>query len=147
MSDSFKTRPLRGAYRAHMDIPIARVVVEVTAKDLRRSADFYRLVGLDVPDADGPHVEVDLPGGNRLAIDSEDVIAGMHPGWTAPTSAGRLALALGLSKPSDVDALFERLTAAGHPGVLEPFDGPWGQRYATVTDPDGTMVDLFAALG
>ena len=28
----------------------------------------------------------------------------------------------------------------------EPFDAFWGQRYATVRDPDGNAVDLFAAL-
>ena len=27
---------------------------------------------------------------------------------------------------------------------LEPFDAFWGQRYATVLDPDGNAVDLFA---
>ena len=44
---------------------------------------------------------------------------------------------VGLGSPADVDALFERLTDAGHPGVLQPFDAPWGQRYATVTDING----------
>ena len=51
------------------------------------------------------------------------------------------------ASPDEVDALFERLTASGHPGTLAPFDAPWGQRYATVEDPDGTSVDLFAPLG
>ncbi len=129
-----------------MDIRVASTVVEIAAKDLQRSLDFYRLLGLDVPEPDGPHVEVELPGGNKLAFDKEEIIAGMHPGWTPPTQPGRVALAFALSKPSEVDALFERLTAAGHPGALEPFDAPWGQRYATVTDPDGTSVDLFCAL-
>jgi catechol 2,3-dioxygenase-like lactoylglutathione lyase family enzyme len=132
-----------------MDIRVTSTVVEIAAKDLARSLDFYRLLGLAVPDdPDGPHVEVDLPGGNsnKLAFDTEEVIAGMHPGWTPPTSAGRVALAFGVGNPSEVDALFEKLTAAGHPGTLKPFDAPWGQRYATVTDPDGTSIDLFAAL-
>jgi uncharacterized glyoxalase superfamily protein PhnB len=123
---------------------IDSVVIEIVARDLRRSLDFYRLVGLAVPDTDGPHVEVALPGGNRLAFDTEEVISGMHPGWTPPASAGRVSLAVGLGSPAQVDALYERLTGAGHPGVLEPFDAPWGQRYATVRDPDGTAVDLFA---
>jgi catechol 2,3-dioxygenase-like lactoylglutathione lyase family enzyme len=130
-----------------MDIRVTSTVVEIAAKDLARSLDFYRLLGLAVPDdPDGPHVEVDLPGGNKLAFDTEEIIAGMHPGWTPPTSAGRVALAFGVGTPADVDALFEKLTAAGHPGTLKPFDAPWGQRYATVTDPDGTSIDLFAAL-
>jgi uncharacterized glyoxalase superfamily protein PhnB len=40
----------------------------------------------------------------------------------------------------------DRLSQAGHSVALAPFDAPWGQRYATVLDPDGTSVDLFASL-
>lgn len=129
-----------------MEILVQSTVVEIVANDIGRSVEFYRLLGLDVPQPQGPHVEVALPGGNRLAFDTEDVIAGMHPGWTPPTGPGRVAIAFGLAATSDVDAVYERLTAAGHPGTLAPFDAPWGQRYATVEDPDGTSVDLFAAL-
>ena len=129
-----------------MAIALTSVVIELVPADLQRSLDFYRLIGLAVPEPDGPHVEVDLPGANLLAFDTEEVIAGMHPGWTPPTSTGRVALAFGLTAPADVDALFAKLTDAGHPATLKPFDAPWGQRYATVTDPDGTSVDLFAAL-
>ncbi|WKG02776.1 VOC family protein [Mycolicibacterium sp. HK-90] len=129
-----------------MALNLNSAVIEIVAADLPRSLDFYRLLGLVVPEPDGPHVEVALPGGNRLAFDTEEVIAGMHPGWTPPAGAGRVALAFGLDSPADVDALYQRITGAGHPGTLEPFDAPWGQRYATVEDPDGTSVDLFAAL-
>ena len=129
-----------------MDISVQSVVVEVVARDLQRSLAFYRLLGLNVPDPDEPHVEVQLPGGNKLAFDTEEVIGGMHPGWTPPDGPGRVAIAFGFGAPGDVDTVFERLTAAGHPATLEPFDAPWGQRYATVEDPDGTSVDLFAAL-
>jgi catechol 2,3-dioxygenase-like lactoylglutathione lyase family enzyme len=125
---------------------VQSVVVEIVTRDVARSLTFYRLLGLEIPDSDGPHVEVVLPGGNKLAFDTEEVIAGMHPGWTPPTGPGRVAIAFGLSGPGEVDAVFERLTAAGHPGPLAPFDAPWGQRYATVEDPDGTSVDLFAPL-
>ena len=45
-----------------------------------------------------------------------------------------------------VDAAYAQLTNAGHHGELAPFDAFWGQRYATVHDPDGTGVDLFAPL-
>lgn len=70
----------------------------------------------------------------------------MHPEWTPPDSAGRVALAFGLESPAEVDAMFERLTQAGYQGPLRPYDAPWGQRYATLLDPDGNIVDLFAAL-
>ena len=146
MSDLFTTSSAYVPTLGVVDVQLTSTVIEIVAKDIDRSLDFYRLLGLTVPAPEGPHVEVTLPGGGTLAFDTEDVIAGMHPGWTPPDGPGRVAIAFGVAAPEQVDALFERLTAAGHPGTLQPFDAPWGQRYATVTDPDGTSVDLFAAL-
>jgi catechol 2,3-dioxygenase-like lactoylglutathione lyase family enzyme len=123
-------------------------VVQVFAKDVPASIAFYRLLGLQVPDpgAPDPHVDVELPGGNRLSIDAEQTITGMHPEWTPPGTAGRVALAFGLSTAAEVDSMFAKITGAGHPGPLPPYDAPWGQRYATLLDPDGNIVDLFAPL-
>jgi len=36
--------------------------------------------------------------------------------------------------------------AAGGKMHMEPMDAFWGQRYAQVQDPDGTVIDLYAAL-
>ena len=130
-----------------MDIHLTSVVFQVFARDLERSIDFYRLLGLAVPDSEIPHVAVELPGGNSLSLDTEKTIASMHPGWAPPSSPdSRLALALGVGSAAEVDALFEKVTAAGHAGPLPPYDAPWGMRYATVADPDGNWVDLFALL-
>jgi uncharacterized glyoxalase superfamily protein PhnB len=146
LSDSFKTLRTWLPNVSYMrNLPIC-AAVEIVASDLQRSLEFYRLLGLTIPETEGPHVEVELPGGNRLLFDTEEVIAAVHPGWTPPTSPGRVVLAFGLEAPADVDALFTRITDAGHPAALQPSDAPWAQRYATVVDPDGTPVDLFASL-
>ena len=130
-----------------MDIRLTSSVFQVFASDLTASLDFYRLLGLAVPDSDAPHVVVELPGGNTLSFDNEETIAAMHPGWASPSSPhSRVALALGVGTPGEVDALFEKITAAGYSGVLNPYDAPWQQRYSTVADPDGNWVDLFAPL-
>jgi catechol 2,3-dioxygenase-like lactoylglutathione lyase family enzyme len=130
-----------------MDIRLTSTVFQIFAHDLKRSLDFYRLLGLPVPQSDESHVAVELPGGNTMSFDTEETIAGMHPGWAPPPSpASRLALAFGVGSASKVDALFEKVTAAGHGGPLAPYDAPWGMRYATVADPDGNWVDLFALL-
>jgi uncharacterized glyoxalase superfamily protein PhnB len=68
------------------------------------------------------------------------------PDWTPPTGSGRLALAFGFDSPAEVDAAYAAIVGSGHHSELEPFDTPWGQRYATVLDPDATGVDLFAPL-
>lgn len=131
-----------------MPAELISAIVQIFAKDVHRSIAFYRLLGLPVPDpgSPDPHVDVALPGGNRLSFDAQETITGMHPEWSPPDSAGRVALAFGLESPAEVDAMFARLTQAGFQGPLSPYDAPWGQRYATLLDPDGNIVDLFAAL-
>jgi catechol 2,3-dioxygenase-like lactoylglutathione lyase family enzyme len=37
----------------------------------------------------------------------------------------------------DVDAMFERVHAAGREPEMAPSDAPWGERYFHVRDPDG----------
>lgn len=123
-------------------------VVGIVVADMARALAFYRLLGLDIPaDADAePHVEVALPGGLRLAFDTEETIASFHPSWKAGSGGGRVGLAFSVPDAAAVDAAYAQLIGAGYHGELEPFDAFWGMRYATVHDPDGTGVDLFAPL-
>jgi catechol 2,3-dioxygenase-like lactoylglutathione lyase family enzyme len=67
-----------------MGARLTSAVVQIFARDVRRSIGFYRQLGLPVPEPDGPdpHVDVALPGGNRLSFDAEQTITGMHPDWT-----------------------------------------------------------------
>jgi catechol 2,3-dioxygenase-like lactoylglutathione lyase family enzyme len=123
-------------------------LVGLVVDDMARSLAFYRRLGLDPPaDADRePHVEAAFPGGLRIAWDTVDTIRSFDPGWTPPTGGHRLGLAFRCDDPADVDATYRALVDAGHRGHLEPWDAFWGQRYATVLDPDGNSVDLFANL-
>lgn len=119
----------------------------IVVSDIAASLAFYRLLGLSFPDvADGGHVETTLPGGTRLMLDTEEVIASFDPDFQPPTGQGRISLAFLCDSPAEVDGLYEALTGAGYVGERSPFDAFWGQRYATVLDPDGNVVDLFAAL-
>ncbi|MFJ4859325.1 VOC family protein [Streptomyces sp. NPDC088748] len=121
-------------------------LIGMVVSDMAASLAFYRRLGLDIPaDSDGlPHVEAVLPGGLRIAWDTEDTIRSFDPSWTAPTGEGRRDLAFLCDSPAEVDALYAELTAAGHTGHLKPWDAFWGQRYAVVLDPDGGGVSLFA---
>ncbi|MBE9375114.1 VOC family protein [Saccharopolyspora sp. HNM0983] len=122
--------------------------VGLVAQDMAETLEFYRLLGVDVPaSADGEaHVDALLPGGVRLMWDTEQAVRSLDPDWSPPTGGRRVALAFDCGAPADVDSTYRMLTAAGHRGSSEPWDAFWGQRYATVLDPDGNPVDLFAAL-
>ena len=88
---------------------------------------------------------MELPGGLKLAWDTEATIESFHPGGSF-RSGNRAALAFACDDPPDVDATYDRMVEAGHQGELAPFDAPWGMRYAVLHDPDGIGVDLFAPL-
>jgi len=111
------------------------------------SLRFYRLLGLDIPpEADeDTHVEVTVAGGFRIAWDTLELMRRIDPHWPEP-SGHRMGLAFKCDSPAEVDALYIKLTEAGYASRQTPWDAFWGQRYATVLDPDGALVDLFAAL-
>jgi catechol 2,3-dioxygenase-like lactoylglutathione lyase family enzyme len=123
-------------------------VIELVVSDMAASLAFYRRLGLDLPpEADTePHVDIDLGGGLRLAFDTEDTVRSFDASWTPPTGGHRSALAFACDSPAEVDATYAALVDAGYHGELKPWDAFWGMRYATVHDPDGASVDLFAPL-
>ena len=53
-----------------------------------------------------------------------------------------MTLAFECESPAVVDNLHDQIVAAGHSSHLAPFDAFWGQRYATVLDPDGNRVEV-----
>ncbi len=126
-------------------------LIGLVTADMPASLAFYRRLGLDIPaEADSePHVEAALPGGLRIAWDTDDTVASFDPGWSRPgprENTGRIGLAFLCDGPADVDEVYADLTGAGYTGHKEPWDAFWGQRYAVVKDPDGNTVDLFARL-
>jgi catechol 2,3-dioxygenase-like lactoylglutathione lyase family enzyme len=123
-------------------------LIGIVVADMRRSLAFYRRLGFDLPPEadDEPHVEATLAGGLRIAWDTVETIRSFDPEWTAPAGGHRIGLAFLCDDPADVDATYAALVAAEYQSHREPWDAFWGQRYATVLDPDGNGVDLFAPL-
>ncbi len=123
-------------------------LVGLVVADMAASLSFYRRLGLDLPAEadDAPHVETTLPGGLRLAWDTEETIRSFDPSYSREAAGNRTSLAFRCASPAHVDALLAELVDAGARVHLAPFDAVWGQRYATVLDPDGGSVDLFAPL-
>ena len=122
-------------------------LIGIVVHDMAAALRFYRLLGLEIPPntETEPHVEVVLPGGFRIAWDSLEMMKSIYPDWIEP-AGHRMTLAFKCESPAAVDALYERVVQSGYRGHRAPWDAFWGQRYAVVVDPDGNLVDLFAAL-
>ncbi len=120
----------------------------IVVADMGRSVAFYRALGLPVPDGadSAPHAEIDLGGGIRFLIDTQSTIRSFDRSWITPTGSARAGLALECTDPAEVDSTYASMVERGFAGHLAPWDAFWGQRYATLHDPDGNTVDLFAPL-
>ncbi|MEO8393232.1 MAG: VOC family protein, partial [Chloroflexota bacterium] len=84
-------------------------------------------------------------GGFRIAWDTETLVKSFNPGWVEPVGQ-RVALAFKCASAAEVDALCQQVADNGYTLDKAPWDAFWGQRYAIVVDPDGSHIDLFAAL-
>jgi uncharacterized glyoxalase superfamily protein PhnB len=121
--------------------------VGVTATDMRASIGFYEVLGFAFPPLgrDDHHIEaLTDPGSVRLMIDDAALAASLI--GEAPRPGNGAAFALSFDCPAAVDAAATAALAGGGRVVAEPWDAFWGQRYATVADPDGYCIDLFAPL-
>jgi len=106
----------------------------LTTPDLSRALGFYRdllggTVSYQFPAEGEPgYVSLDI-GRSHLGIGLQD-----QPGDLANDRVTLWVYA------SDCDAAVDKLRGAGVPVLQEPTDQPWGERMATVTDPDGNRV-------
>jgi uncharacterized glyoxalase superfamily protein PhnB len=119
----------------------------IPVSDMARAVVFYRLLGLEFPEgaeSEG-HVEAQA-GGIRYMLDSEDVMRSFDPDWKRPSDGHLVGGAFRCDTPEEVDSVYAELLEAGGSAHKEPWDAFWGQRYAQVKDPDGTVIDLFAPL-
>jgi catechol 2,3-dioxygenase-like lactoylglutathione lyase family enzyme len=118
--------------------------VAVSATDLARSAAFYELLGFSFPPIEDDAMHLEAQGPVRLMMDLPAVLEELH--GEPPRPGNTSGFALLADTPAEVDEAVARVAAAGHTVVHQPFDAPWGQRYATVADPDGYRLDLFCPL-
>lgn len=125
-------------------------IIDIVVSDLQAAISFYRRLGVEfeIDERMPEHAGADLPSGIHLMLDTDNLRNQTSSGWSPPTGNGgpRTFVAFGYPEPRDVDAMYAELTAAGYRGQQEPWDAFWGMRYATVLDPDGNGVDLYATL-
>src|SRR4051794_30616278 len=117
--------------------------ISIVTNDMAAAVAFYESCGLELTGGGPPEPPSELGGaGVRVMLDTRDVITTIDPHWRPPSGGHAMALAFDCGTPEDVDATFDRLVASGAGTGKKPWDAFWGQRYATVTDPDGNPVDL-----
>ncbi len=131
------------------EAPPVLAQLNLVVADIAASVAFYRLLGLTIDDThpySAHHIDVTMPGGFELALDSVEFARRWDVGWRGVPGAARNVIGFNLPSRQAVDDRYAALTAAGHRGQQPPCDAFWGARYAVVEDPDGNPVGLMSPI-
>jgi len=131
------------------DAPPVLAQLSLVVADMRASVAFYRRLGLTIDDSrpySTHHLEVAMPGGFVLDLDSVEFVKRWDAGWHGQAGSARNVIGFSLPSRQAVDNHYADLTGAGYAGQQLPYDTFWGARYAVVEDPDGNPVGLMSPI-
>jgi hypothetical protein len=123
-------------------------MVGVIVEDMPRALEFYRRLGVAVPDdAEGAeHVEVAMSG-LTFFLSTKRANARWDPARTDAGGGYRVVLEFYLESREALDAKYAELTGYGYEGHCAPYDVTPELRFAMVDDPDGNTILLSASTG
>jgi catechol 2,3-dioxygenase-like lactoylglutathione lyase family enzyme len=121
--------------------------IGVSSSNLNKTIEFYKLIGFEFPELADEQDHIDAithSGSARLMIDSKKLIENLIN--AEPKPANTSAFAIEFDSPRELNEVAQKIKSAGFHIEKEPWDAFWGQRYAVIADPDGYLIDLYAAL-
>ncbi|MGH2446735.1 MAG: VOC family protein [Candidatus Limnocylindria bacterium] len=126
-------------------MPIQLAMVGLVVSDMKRSLDFYRALGLDIPEDEDEKRFVMHRMASGVTIFYDTVFfPGNDPSRRpSPPGSYNVALEFYAGTREAVDATFDRLVRLGHTGRKAPWksSGPYA---AIVEDPDGNPILITA---
>lgn len=127
-------------------------MIGLITQDMGKSLEFYRRLGLDIPEGSEQqsHVEIKMSGGLTFFLDAKP--ARWDPGFVAeddprpaqPSNAYPFVLEFYLKSRAELETRVAELTGFGYRMRRAPYDTPFGMRFALVYDPDGNTILLSA---
>jgi catechol 2,3-dioxygenase-like lactoylglutathione lyase family enzyme len=120
--------------------------------DMPKALEFYRRLGLDIPDGSEKqsHVEIKMGSGMTFFLDSNP--RRWDPGYGAQPSSERTEapdrypaiLEFYLKEHTTLVAKYKELIDFGYQSYREPYATSFGMLFAMVKDPDGNTILLSA---
>ncbi|TCO18519.1 putative enzyme related to lactoylglutathione lyase [Kribbella steppae] len=122
---------------------ITSIFPTICADDVAATRDFYvDRLGFRVIFDSGWYVQIEAPSGSRPQI---GIVEREHPSVPERFRL-RPAGVLVSIEVDDVDAVHERIGAAGHEIALSLRSEDFGQRHFMTVDPSGTLVDVITPI-
>ena len=121
-------------------------MVGVVVEDMPRAVEFYRRLGVAVPDGAEAqeHVEVAMSG-LTFFLSTKQANARWDPARADAAGGYRIVLEFYLEGREALDAKYDELTGLGYASHCAPYDVTPELRFAMVDDPDGNTILLSAS--
>ena len=122
-------------------------MVGVVVEDMPRAIEFYRRLGVEIPEGGGEleHVEVEMSG-LTFFLSTKGAQKRWDPAQQDPAGGGyRILLEFYVETAEALDAKYAELTGYGYASHCAPFDVSPTTRFAMVDDPDGNTILLSSA--
>jgi catechol 2,3-dioxygenase-like lactoylglutathione lyase family enzyme len=123
-------------------------MVGVIVEDMPRALEFYRRLGVDIPEGSEEleHVEVKMSG-LTFFLGTKASNARWDPATrTDPSGSYRIILEFYVETADALGAKYQELTGYGYESHCAPYDVTPELRFAMVNDPDGNTVLLSASV-
>lgn len=121
-------------------------MVGVMVEDMPRAIEFYRRLGVDVPQGSETkgHVEVKMSG-MTFFLTTKKVQATWDPAQVEGAGGYRILLEFYLKSREEVDAKYAEMIGYGYQGHAAPVETRYGMYFAFINDPDGNTILLSAS--
>ncbi|HEY7341890.1 MAG TPA: VOC family protein [Ktedonobacterales bacterium] len=119
-------------------------MVGVTTQNMSKSVEFYRRLGLTIPDGEEgkPHIEVKMPGELTFFLNDRPIASDNPELIGTPAGSYSMLLEFYLKTEAAVEAKYEELIAQGYTSYHTPLKTNIGMLFAFVNDPDGNTILL-----
>ncbi len=120
------------------------------AQDMGASLEFYRRLGLAIPEGSEGKTHVEIKMGNGLTFFLDSRPSRWDPGFVRRDGPGRMEAAdsyrslleFYLKTRAAVDAKYSELIGFGYQSRRAPYETSFGMYFAMVNDPDGNTILL-----
>lgn len=120
-------------------------MVGVMVEDMARAVEFYRRLGVDIPEGseNQGHVEVKMSG-ITFFLTTHQINARWDPAKKPASGGYRIILEFYLETREALDAKYAEMMSYGYESHVAPYVTPFNMYFAMINDPDGNTI-LFSA--
>jgi predicted lactoylglutathione lyase len=121
-------------------------MVGVIVEDMARTVEFYRRLGVDIPEGSEAkgHVEVRMSG-LTFFLSTRKVQATWDPAQAEGSGGYRILLEFYLKSREEVDAKYAEMIGYGYQSHAAPVETRYGMYFSFINDPDGNTILLSAS--